>query len=250
MVVREGPACQDRVDEREPRRGAVAHRHRDRPVQRDHRGGIGAYQHVVESHDLGPVRGGRGGGLRVHRRDRGLQRVGADAARGERPLDQGGALRDLIPAPPRAVLVVQQHQLAGRPGARGPPRLVQQHQSQEAHRLGLRQELDQEASQADGLAGEVGAGERLARGGGVALVEHQVDHVEHRVEPVGQLDARRHLVGNARVADLGLGADDALRERGRRGEEGARDLLGGEPADLPQRQRHLSVRAAGRGGNR
>ena len=60
--------------------------------------------------------------------------------------------------------------------------------------------------------------------------------MEHGVEPVRQVGARRHLIGNARVADLRLGAHDALGDGRRRAEEGVRDLLGREAADLAQRQ--------------
>ena len=42
----------------------------------------------------------------------------------------------------------------------------------------------------------------------------------------------KHLIGNLRVADFRLGAHDPLGQRGRGGEERARDLLGCEPADL------------------
>ena len=73
-------------------------------------------QHVVEPDDLGPVGRGRGGGLGVHRRDRGLQRVGAEAARGQRPLHQRRCPpRSASRFQQRAVLVVEQDQLAGRP---------------------------------------------------------------------------------------------------------------------------------------
>jgi hypothetical protein len=63
------------------------------------------------------------------------------------------------------------------------------------------------------------------------------------VEPLGQLLARRHLIRNVRIADLSLGADDALRERRRRNEKGARDFLGFQTAHLAQRQRNAGVGA-------
>src|SRR2546428_8767920 len=47
----------------------------------------------------------------------------------------------------------------------------------------------------------------------------------------------------SRVADLRLGAHDPLGHRGRRGEEGVRDLLGLEAAYLAQGQRHLRERS-------
>ena len=130
-VVQQIAALEDGVDERQTRRRAVAHRHRDRAVQLDHRGGVRSRQHVVEADDLRPV--GRGGGRRlgVHRRDRRLNRVRADPPRRQRPLHEPRALRDLIPVPQRAVLIVEQDQLARRRRARRAPRFVQQHQRQQ-----------------------------------------------------------------------------------------------------------------------
>ena len=82
---------------------------------------------------------------------------------------------------------------------------------------------------------------RSAGGRGVALVEHEIDHAQHRLQPLGQLGCAGDFVRDARVADLGLCAHDALRERGRRGEKGVRDLLGLQAAHLAQRQRDLRV---------
>ncbi len=65
--------------------------------------------------------------------------------------------------------------------------------------------------------------------------------MQNCVEPVGEIGARRNLVWNARVADLRLGADDPLRNRGWRREKGACDLLGRQAADGAQRQGNLRV---------
>ena len=65
--------------------------------------------------------------------------------------------------------------------------------------------------------------------------------MQHHIESVGELGRLGHLIGQAGVADLGLGAHDALGERGSAGEEGAGDLLGGEPAHFAERQRDLRV---------
>ena len=89
--------------------------------------------------------------------------------------------------PERAVLVFQEDELAGGGGTRAAPRFVQQHQSQEAHRLGLGQQLDQEPRQPDRLEREVVPCERRARGCGVPLVEHQVHHVEDGIQAIGQV---------------------------------------------------------------
>ena len=93
------------------------------------------------------------------------------------------------------------------------------------------------AGEADGLAGEVGAGEVGAAAGGVALVEEQVEDVEHRAQALGALVGRRERERLVRRLDLGLGPADPL-GHGRLGdEERGGDLAGREPADRPQRER-------------
>jgi len=182
----------------------------------------------------------------VYGRDRRLEGVGAELPRRQGPLHQRPTLRDLPLIPARAVLVLQQHELARGGGPRHAPRLVEQHQGQQADHLRLRQQRHQQTAQADRLAREVGPRQRLPRGGRVPLVEHQVDHLEHGLQPFRQLGLGRHPVGDARVADLGLGAHDPLRHGGGGEEEGARHLVGGEPADLAQGQGHAGV--GGQGG--
>ena len=84
--------------------------------------------------------------------------------------------------------------------------------------------------------------QRLAGGGRVAFVEHQVDHAERAREPLGQFVRRRHLVGDAGIADFCLRAHDALRQRGSRAQECLRDGFRREAADLAQGERHLRIR--------
>ena len=178
----------------------------------------------------------------MHRRDRGLQRVRTEAPRRERPLDQRRPFRDLRAIPQRAILIVEQHDFAVRRRARRAPRLVQEHQRQQSHRFGLGQQLDDQPAEANRFGRQVVARQRLPRRGRVPFVEDQVDHVQDAVESIGQIGARRDLVRDPRVADLPLGADDALRDGRRRAEERARDLLGRQAADLAQRQRDPRVR--------
>ena len=70
--------------------------------------------------------------------------------------------------------------------------------------------------------------------------------MQHGVEPLPQFRPRRHLIGNARVANLGLGAHDALRDGRRPREKGRRDFLGRQAAHLAQRHCDLRVRGQGR----
>ena len=129
---------------------------------------------------------------------------------------------DLRAIPARAVLVLEQHELAVRRRARLAARVVEQHQREEAARLGRAgQQLGEQAPEADRLAREVGAHERVALRRRVALVEDEVDDRHHRVEPLGQQLGRRHLVGDAGLGDLALRAHQPLRE-GRRSRPGRR----------------------------
>ena len=75
----------------------------------------------------------------------------------------------------------------------------------------------------------------------VAFVEDEVDDLEHRRQPRGQLGAARHLERHARLGQRPLGAHDPLRDRRLGDEEGARDLVGREAAEQPQRQRHARL---------
>ncbi len=85
--------------------------------------------------------------------------------------------------------------------------------------------------------GEVGAGPVVAGGGGVPLVEDQVDDRHHVPEPGRALRPGGQLELGACLGERALGARDPLGHRRLRGEEAAGDLGGGEPADQPQGQR-------------
>ena len=111
-------------------------------------------------------------------------------------------------------------------------------------------ELGQHASEANGFPAEVVPDESVARARGVALVEDEVDDREHRREPVGEVGLARNAVRDPGVADLALGADQALRHRRLGNEERARDLRGAEPAEEAQRERDLRARARATGDSR
>jgi hypothetical protein len=75
-----------------------------------------------------------------------------------------------------------------------------------------------------------------------ALVEDQVEHREERAQPVRQLVVGRDPVGDARGADLSLRAHDPLLHGGLAGQQRARHLRGGQPAERPQGERHARLR--------
>jgi len=74
---------------------------------------------------------------------------------------------------------------------------------------------------------------------GVPLVEDQVDHVQHRPEPLAALVARRHPERNPAGLDALLGAGDAPGHRRLRHQKRPGDLRRAQPTDRPQCQRDL-----------
>ena len=134
------------VDQREPSRRPVTHRHRHGAIEGHHRRIIRAQQHVVERHDLPPVRRlPRSRRFGMDRRNRRLQRVGAEPARGDRAFDQ----RRAFARSARDSTAIDPGRPAGRLSRRRcvlavAPRLVQQHQGQQTHRFGLGQQLHQQ----------------------------------------------------------------------------------------------------------
>ena len=152
-----------------------------------------------------------------------------------------------VRVPPGAVLLGQRHERAVGRGAGGAPRVGQQHQRQQARGLTRRrvvrgQQPAHLAGQPDRLAGQLDLLQVRAGRRRVALVEDQVQHVQHDGEPLGPLRAGGHLERRARLLDLLLRPADPLRHRRLGDQERARDLLGREAADRAQRQRHLRRR--------
>ena len=160
VVIREIAAFHDGVDQREPRRRTIAHRHRHCAVQLNNGRRLRSRQQVVQRDDLAPVCSGSVGFASVHGCDSRLDRIGADPASRQRPLDQRQTLADLRPVPERTVLVVEQDQLPGRRRARRAARVVKQHQREKSQRFRLRQQFDEKPSQADRLIREIVPDER------------------------------------------------------------------------------------------
>ena len=160
--------------------------------------------------------------------NRGLERV-----RASRPAERFGTLErretttdeELIPE--RAVLVEEQDRLSRRADARPRARRLDLHQRDQAVDLGLvRSELGQDAPETQRILAErrphpVVTGRRR-----VALVEDEVDDLEHRRQTGGKLGAAGDLEGDALLGEGPLGPDDALGDRRLRDEERPRDLLG------------------------
>ena len=90
------------------------------------------------------------------------------------------------------------------------------------------------------------ADEVVAAGGGVALCEHEVGACEDRGQSLGESRRGWDGEGDARIANLALGAHEAL-GHGRLGlKQGSGDLRHLQSADEPQRERHLCLDRKGR----
>ena len=111
---------------------------------------------------------------------------GAPAA--QRHVDELAPLGDPRAVPARPVLVLEQHQLAVVADPRVAARVVQEHQRQQPGRLRrVGEERDHDPGQADRLGAQL-APDRGNRPTGrrVALVEDEVEDVQHAVEPLGE----------------------------------------------------------------
>ncbi len=122
---------------------------------------------------------------------------------------------------------------------------VEKHQGEQADRLRLGEQFDEEASETDGFAAQIGTRQLGAGRSRIALVEDQIDHAEHGIEARREIGCGRHDIGNSRLADLRLGANDALGEGADAGKEGAGDFLGGQAAYLAKGERGLRIRRQG-----
>ena len=127
------------------------------------------------------------------------------------------------------------------------PGLGQQEQREQAHHLGLVGHQGREhAGEADALPAQVVYDASPAAGSVRAGVVDEVDNGEHGPQPLGQLVLRWHPVGDVGDLDLAFGADQTL-GHGRLGdEEGPRHLIGAQPAEQPQRERHLRLKGQSR----
>ena len=185
--MREPGVVEEGLDELQACLGRAREGQRGGAVDADDGRGCAAVQLGVERGDLRPVgrRGVGGGG--VQRGDGGLQLVGPGRSWRQGLVERMGALGDPATVPERAVLAIQRDVLAAFVDARVAAGVLQQHQREQAERLGVAgQQVDQQAPEADRLAAELAADEAVAVGCRVALVEHQVDDGQDAVAALGR----------------------------------------------------------------
>ena len=179
-----------------------------------------------------------------------LQRVGPEPSRLEGAEHQADPLADPLLIPQRPVLLLERDNVTAGIGSRRPPGLVQEDQREQADGFRLGQQVHQEATQGQGLFGEVSPNERLSCRGDISLVVNEVHDLEDGLQAFPKLGTRGNLVGDSLRADPFLGARDASLHGLRSHQEGSRDLFRGEAADLAEREGESGRPAAARDGNR
>ena len=143
----------------------------------------------------------------------------------------------------RPVLLRERHQRAVGADAGGTARVREQHEREQSRDLTVvGQQLPHGAGESDGFAGELRALEFGPGGRRVALVEDQVQHVQHDTQPLGAFGLGRQGERDITGLDRLLGPADALRHRRLRHQEGGGDLCGRETADRSQGERELRRR--------
>jgi hypothetical protein len=106
------------------------------------------------------------------------------------------------------------------------------HEGYEAVDLGfVGSEFGEDAAEAESVFAEGGAHEVITGGGGITLVEDEVNDFEDRGEAGGELGAAGDFEGNVFVGEGAFGADDALGNSGFGGEKGTGDLVCGEATE-------------------
>jgi hypothetical protein len=172
--------------------------------------------------------------------DGGLELVGDERARRQGAGHKAHALGDGIRVPQHPVLLAQRHQRPVRGGAGRAAGVGQQHEGQQpSHFIVAGHQPVELAGQPDGLGSQLGPLQTRPRRGRVALVEDEVEHVEHDAETLRLLGRRRQLEGGPGCLDALLGTADALGHSRLRHEEGPGDLGGRQATGGPQGQGDL-----------
>jgi hypothetical protein len=153
---------------------------------------------------------------------------------------KASADQQLVPA--CAILLGQRHEGAVRPGACRQARCLDFHKGQQTEQFGiLGHQPRQRAAQPLRLQAQARPDEVVARRGGIAFVEDEVDDLQHRGEPRRAFGAARHLEAESGLSDRPLRADDALGDRRLARQESAGDLVRRQAADDAQRERRAGV---------
>ncbi|CRK51467.1 hypothetical protein RHCRD62_30131 [Rhodococcus sp. RD6.2] len=180
------------------------------------------HEFVVPLDDLRPVGLVDAGGVGVQCRYGGLRLELTEPIADERRLHDRDSLDDRLGVPPAAVLLCEGDQAAVQGNSCVSPRVVEQHECKQPRHLRMVDHGCELTGQADRLGREIDFA-------GVALVEDQVEHTQHRGDVAGPVESH--------ARDRPLGATDPLRHRRLRNQICLRDLAGRQATDRAQRQR-------------
>jgi hypothetical protein len=118
---------------------------------------------------------------------------------------------------------------------------MEEHEGQEPDRLGLvGHQGNENVSKPDRLRAQLSPDQGVARGGVVALVEHEIEDAQDAVEPLREEVVGRNAIRDPRVADLPPGTDETLGKGRLRDEERPGDLRCRQSAERPQGEGHLA----------
>jgi hypothetical protein len=213
--------------------GTRGHGDSDGAVELDDRRWGGLVEDLVKVCDAVPIRVGGSDGAGMAGGDGGLENIGAGLSGELLSMGESGeaaADEELVPA--GAILIKEEDGLAGGCDAGVKAGGLNLHQGDEAVDLGfVGSEFGEDAAKAKGFFAESGAGPVVAGGGGVALVEDEVDNLKDRGEAAFELFAAREFEGDFGFGEGALGANDALSDSRLREEDRAGDLVGGEAAE-------------------
>ena len=118
------------------------------------------------------------------------------------------------------------------------PGCLDLHQRDQAEDLGLvGHEPGEDPAEAQGILAELRSNPVGAGGRGIALVEHEVDHLEDRGEASVEVRALGNLERHPGLGQRSLRPDDPLGDRRLGDQERPGDLVGPQAAEEPQRER-------------
>jgi len=125
-------------------------------------------------------------------------------------------------------------------GTRSAPGVGQQQEGQQSGGLGLLwHQLVEQAREPDCLGAEIAPLQGRSRARRVALVEDEIQHVQHDAEPVGALAVRRQREGQTRGLDALLCPADPLGQGWLGDQKRVRDLGRRQPTDRAQGEGEL-----------
>src|SRR5262249_7295754 len=178
-----------------------------------------------ERRERRPVRLRSGVRAGVAGSDRCLQRIGAPGT-GEafRAIERGEPSANQELVPPGAILIEQQNGLSRGTDPSPGTRRLELHQRDETVNLWFSWgELGENSAQAERIFAEPRPHPVISCGGGVTLVENQVDHLEDGGKTGAEICRTRNFERDMSVRERPLGPDDSLGDGRFRDEEGPCD---------------------------